>query len=149
MSYTIAQGDIGSRPREIARDVVASSSTLDDYIFFRSGQYTYTLIIADQPDSVLDFDTMHYTYCSIYMIGEVHVSGLDVYGVYYDYHLAGSRQSGDIHNPNSVLYYSSDPLTPTLIDRGGVYLESSILVAVVVLTAYLIIRDLFAPIVRH
>lgn len=149
MSYTIARGDIGTRPRDIARDVLVSSSTLDDYIFFRDGQYTYKLIVAEFTNSEIDFDNLTFTNCTIYTLGEVHEQGIDIYGTYYDFHKVGSLQSGSVTNPHGVLYYSSNSMTPNLVDRGGVFLESSVLVSVVVLTLYIIIRDLFSPVLHH
>ena len=149
MPYTIARGDIGSRPREIARDVLASSSTVDDYIFFRDGHYAYKLIVAEFTNSEIDFDNLTYTNCTIYSLSEVYETGPDIYGMYYEFHKIGTLQSGSVTNPYGVLYYSSNPMTPTLIDRGGVYIETACFIGLCVLTLYILIRDLFSSILRR
>lgn len=149
MSYSIVRGDIASRPRDIARDILVSSSTLDDYLFFRDGQYSYKLIVSEFTNSDIDFDTLTYTNCTIYGLSEVHQTTPDNYGTYYEFHKIGTLQSGSVTNQYDVLYYSSNSMTPNLVDRGGVFLESSVLVSVVVLTLYIIIRDLFSPVLHH
>lgn len=149
MPYTIARGDIGTRPREIARDVLASSSTVDDYLFFRDSQYGYKLIVAEFTNSEIDFDNLTYTNCTIYSLSDVYETGPDIYGMYYELHKIGTLQHGSVTNPYGVLYYSSNPMTPTLIDRGGVYIETACFIGLCVLTLYILIRDLFSPILRR
>lgn len=149
MSYSIVRGDIPSRPRDLARDILVSSSTLDDYLFFRDGHYSYKLIVAEFTNSDIDFEDLTYTNCTVYSLSEVHQTTPDNLGTYYEFHKIGTLQSGSVTNQYDVLYYSSDSMTPNLVDRGGVFLESSVLVSVVVLTLYIIIRDLFSPILHH
>lgn len=139
---TVAKGLYDSTALSIARDMASTSSIFDDYIFFKTGDYSYELIVGD-----IDFEHLTYSNASEYQIMRMIETNPQV--SYYQCFRFATLSSGTIHNDAGVLVYSSDKASPQLVDRGGVYLESAILFSIVVLTLYLIINRIFDQVSRR
>lgn len=141
-SMEVYQGTINTTFLTIFRDIVASLGVNDDYVLFRSSDYTYSMLVGD-----LDyFSTGEFVLASdgrLYTVTQV--QGSYNYNSYYSYSVEDvSSYSVTV---DDYLVYSNLGNYPTLIDRGVNYAFVSLLVLCVI-GLCLFIRPLFAFVMR-
>lgn len=137
---TIYSGTISSTILEIAEKIPLNFS--DEYVFYRSGQYEYTLV--SSPDlkyqnAVFSFNTSG----KVYVITTNQGSGMTSYYSYETY----STDNFSL-NPDDILVYSSLGDFPTLTERSVNYEAVTLfVVCVACLSAY--IRPVFKFVLRN
>lgn len=113
MAYSVYEGNISSTYTNIFGDL--NISPFDDYVFFRSGQYTYTLVVGDislEGTTFTATDTI-----KNYTIDTTSNSG---YGSsVYNYFV--TDESGFSLDVGSNLIYSNLGSYPRLTERGEYY----------------------------
>ena len=111
---SVYQGTISTTYLTMFRDVVSSLPVTDDYVLFRSGESTYTLVAGDLDYSgtfTLNGEGKQYDITS--------VSGSGYSNSYYGYSV-GSITSFTL-TPGNYLVYSNLGDYPTLEERGVQY----------------------------
>lgn len=115
------EGNISSSYTTIFKDVIGSVPVTDDYVFFRSGQYDYTLISGD-----LTYENGVFTSsvpCTVYTLSYSQ-SGYST--TTYDYQVF--QTSSVSLAVGSNLVYSNLGNFPTLEERSDIYAFCSLLV---------------------
>ena len=122
--YSVYPGTVSGQPLQLARDMVNSGVSIPHYLFFRGGEYDYYLITGD-----LEFSNGSFTFtdADVYQFNYAHTQQNQYY-----YAIYSRSESGSVSNQYSASVYSDLGSFPQLIDRGGVSLEASILLAVAV-----------------
>lgn len=140
-NYSVYPGTVSGQPLQLGRDLVSSGISTPHYLFFRGGEYDYYMIIGD-----LEYNngSFSFTDADVYQYNYAHTQQNQYY-----YAMYLRRESGSVSNPYSATLYSDLGSFPQLLDRGGVTLEASILFSVVLLTLYIVIRDLFFPLLHR
>ena len=112
------EGNISSTYTSIMEDVLQSTEISDDYVYFRSGQYTYTLITGD-----LDLNGSVFTGLEVdrYTI----TTSTGNYNQTYTY--SHSTDTNFSLNAQNYLVYSNLGYYPTLIERSAIYEYSTII----------------------
>ena len=133
------EGNISSTYTGYFRDIIASTSPFDDYVYWRSGQYEYSMVVGQ-----LDFTGGRFyssETCTLYKFTTT--SGFNSSFTY---------STADINDFNlqvgSALVYSNLGNFPNLTDRGDFYALASLLLLLVALCLYLI-RSIFGFSLRH
>lgn len=135
---TVYDGNISTTYITIFRDIVGKIDLKDDYVFFRSGQYEYSLIAGDL---TFDGSTFNADEATQYVI----VTNSS-YNSSYEYS-TGAIRSWSL-TPGTALIYSSLGHYPTLVERGDQY-ELSTLFMLGVILCVLIIRPIFSFTLRE
>lgn len=119
------EGNISTTYVTYFEDILGKVSPLDDYVFFRSGQYDYTMVVGDLYYSGTTI--VGVGECTLYTISQNTSSG---YSSTYQFDTALSN--GYILNVQNALVYSNLGEFPDLIERGD-YLETALLLLVLVI----------------
>lgn len=127
------EGNISSTYTAYFRDIVASASSFDDYIYWRSGQYEYSLVVGDLDYSggVFSSDDA----CTHY-----------IFTTSSGYNSSFSYRTVEINDfslsVGDAFVYSNLGNYPNLTDRGDFYALASLLLLLVALCMYLV-RSVF------
>lgn len=115
----------------------------DEYVFFRDGQYSYTLLVGDLLYSggvfTLEGEGRQYTI-------EAVTTGSYSSTTYYTY--STSYVSSFTLNTNNRLVFSSLGDFPTLYERGVIYEEITLFIFAVGFVCYLV-RSIFSYLLRN
>lgn len=141
MDYQVYRGHLSETPVDLAR--AALTDSFSDYIFFRSDEYQYTLIVGN-----IDFDTNYFSDSAVYRIiyNPSFESNSDRY---YQYFLISDSDSGYVRNPENYQMYSSRYLYPHLVERGDVYVQTAILFSIVIFFSVFIFDRIFSNVSRR
>lgn len=119
------EGNISTTYVTYFEDILGKVSPLDDYVFFRSGQYDYTMVVGDLLFSGSQFVAVGE--CVVYTIFQGSGSG---YSNTYQFNTTVSNAF--TLNADNALVYSNLGEFPDLIERGD-YLETALLLLVLVI----------------
>lgn len=133
-AYSIYEdGSLSSTYTTYFRDVVSNISPFDDYIYWRSGQYQYSLVVGD-----IDYSNGRFSSsgeCTHY-----YFTTSSGYNSTFSYHVDNindfSLSVGD------SLVYSNLGNYPNLTDRGDLYALSALILMLIALCLYLL-RSVF------
>ena len=137
-SYTTHDGNISTTYITIFRDIVGKISPLDDYVFFRSGQYEYILVSGD-----LEYSGGSFAGQSVKVYRIVTDSA---YSSTYSYFQ--TEETAFSLTPGSGLVYSNLGAYPDLIDRTSFYAFASLILLLACVCMYLI-RSIFSFTLRR
>lgn len=140
--FTVYQYNPPSAVVTYCRDFLQPVDHMEDYLLFTVDRYQSILIVGD-----IDFDNLTYSDSRVYRFNYQPATG--TLPSYYNMQSYGGIQSGRISNPYEVVCYGSYPGLPQLVERGGIVNAKALLVGLAVLTMYLLIRDLFKPLLRN
>lgn len=130
---TIYDGNISTTYITIFRDIASKLSPFDDYVFFRSDQYEYMMVVGD-------FD---YSSGLMSADGRVTIYAISTNNTYNSsYVYSVSTQDGFSISPGESLIYSNLGDYPDLILRSDYYELSAVLLLLVGLCCYLL-RSVF------
>ncbi len=124
----VYDGTISTTYITIFRDIVGNVELGDDYVFYRSGQYEYTMIAGKL---TYDGSTFAADEATSYVL-----SATNNYNSTYQYYV-GSVSSWSL-SPGSALVYSSLGSYPELIERGDQYALTTLFVLCIALCMSLI-----------
>lgn len=141
MDYTVYAGTLSGTPVDLARS--ALYDTYSNYLFFRSSEHHYTLIVGN-----IDFDTYQYTDCAVYQI-YYHVTSDISTDRYYQYYKVSDSDNGYVHNPNNYQMYASTGYYPKLIDRGDIIVQATTLFVIVIFFSFLLFESMFNRVSRR
>ena len=110
------QGNISSTYTTIMEDILQSTKISDDYVYFRSGQYTYTLITGD-----LELNGTTFTGSEV----DRYTISTGSYNQTYTY--SHSNDTNFRLNAQNYMVYSNLGFYPTLIERGAMYEYATII----------------------
>ena len=127
------EGNISSTYTTIMEDVLQNTKISDDYVYFRSGQYTYTLITGD-----LDYSGGVFTGSEV----DRYTISTSTGSYNQTYTFSHSTDSNFRLNAQSYLVYSNLGYYPTLIERGAVY-EYATIVLLCIGGLCVLIRPIF------
>ena len=119
------EGNISTTYVTYFEDILGKVSPLNDYVFFRSGQYTYTMVVGDLYFSGTSF--VGVGDCTVYTITQGSGAGAS-----NTYTFSTSTSNGYSLNASNALVYSNLGEFPDLIERGD-YLETALLLLVLVI----------------
>ena len=105
----IYEGSISSSYLQYAKDTLAKVSLKDNYVFFRSGQYSYDLVVGDIEYKSNKFSSDE---CFVYSFSQTSNNYNNAPTVFCDTFVNWSL------DPNGVLVYSDLGHYPTLEERG-------------------------------
>lgn len=136
---TIYSGTISSSMVDIAEKIPLSFS--DEYVFYRSGQYEYTLVAS--PD--LEYEKAVFSFNTS---GQVYVITTSS-GVGTNYYTYETYSTDNFYlNPDDLLVYSSIGGFPTLTERGANY-EAITFFVVCVACMCAVVRSIFSFVLRR
>lgn len=115
-------GGIGSTYTTYFQDVLDGYFLPQDYVYFRSGQYEYSLVVGDLEYDSLTFTAEEYDYYTIHTSNNYGTSYLSLI------HSSGNDLNLDVSNH---LVYSNLGAYPSLYDRGDYYGFALVLMAFV------------------
>lgn len=122
------EGNISTTYITIFRDIATKIPLNADYVFFRSGQYDYTMVVGD-------FDDTGNAITSGSEVTIYTISTNSGYNSIYDYSV--SIQTGYTITPGSALIYSNLGNYPDLIERNDNYALATLLLLLVGICCYL------------
>lgn len=133
----IYDGNISTSNLTYFRDIVAGLGINDNYVLWRSGQYTYTMVAGD-----LEFDGVFEM-----SKGREYVLNTNTgYNSYYTY---------EVHNitdfsldPENALVYSNIGNYPHLEERGVQY-EFATLLCVIIISICILVNNIFKYVLRN
>lgn len=128
------EGNISSSITTIFGDVMSKVSPFDDYVFFRSGQYEYTMYVGDFTLSGTTF--VPSSDVEVYLLS----TGSSGYNSVYNY--GYTLESGFTLDVGSNLVYSNLGTYPDLIERGD-YLDTFTLILVSCAVFMYLVRSIF------
>lgn len=140
-AVSVYEGTISSTFTEIAKDI--NISVLDDYVFFRSGQYTYTLATGD-----FDYNNGVFTLSEngkVYTVTQVTNSG---YGASSYYSYSVSDVTSYKVETKGILVYSNLGEYPGLHEYTEVY-DFMLMFLVLVIALCALVRPLFNFVLRY
>ena len=137
-TYTLYDGELGSSYVSIFRDLVGKISPMEDYVFFRSGEYDYTLIAGELECIAGIFEAPA---CTVYRIF-VSPDGSGGYQFFQ------SEEIDFILETGIGLVYSNLGHYPDLIERTGFYSFASLVLLLVCVCMYLL-RSIFSFTLRR
>ena len=128
-------GTINSTYLQYARDLMTKVKFTDDYVFFRSGQYTYEFVTGDINYNGTSFSG---TDVEIYKITQPSGTGMNntQVTIYSDTYPTFTLQT------TGKLVYSNLGQFPTLEERGGLH-ESIQTILICILAMCMLIRGVF------
>ena len=129
---TVYEGNISTTYITIFSDIVDKIGMNDEYVFYRSGQYEYTMIAGE---ITYDGSTFAADEASSYVINTN-----SSYNSYYEYS-TGKVISWSL-SPGSALVYSSLGDYPALVDKSETYSFATLVLLFVCLCMFLI-RSIF------
>lgn len=127
-------GNISSTYTSIFEDVLNRVTIIDDYVYFRSGQYEYTLIVGDLDLNNNVFTSSKVKRYTIITSTQSYNQSIYRYSVIEDTNFR--------LNASDYLVYSNLGNYPTLIERGVIY-EYATLVLLCIVGLCLLIRPIF------
>lgn len=139
-AQTVYEGTISSTFTTIAEQI--NLPVMADYVFFRSGQYTYTLVVGD-----LEYNSGNFSLSDagkVYTITQVNNSG---YGSTSYYSYSVSDVSSYKVEADDKLVYSNLGGYPTLNNNSDVY-SFSILIVLSIIALCSLIRPTFNFLMR-
>lgn len=132
----IYDGNISSTYTSIFEDVANKKvGLLDDYVFFRSGQYTYDLVVGD-----IEFSSGKFVSNETVQIYSISTESS---GYNSSYVYSTTSQDGFSLSPTNQLIYSNLGDYPDLIERSNYYEVFIALLLLVALCLYLL-RSIFS-----
>lgn len=140
-AQTVYEGTISSTYTEIAEKI--NISVGDDYVFFRSGQYTYTLVVGDFVYSSGNFSLSDSG--KVYTITQVTNSG---YGSSSYYSYSVSDVTSYKVETKGILVYSNLGGYPTLNNSSDIYVFCCLII-LIVFGLCALIRPLFNFVMRN
>ena len=129
------EGNISSTYTAYFRDVVANVSPFDDYVYFRSGQYTYDLVVGD-----LTFNGSSFNAAESVTTYRITTNSGTSYNKTLQY--SKTTDSNFSLRVGNALVYSNLGGYPQLTDRGDFYALATLLLMLVALCLYLV-RSIF------
>lgn len=127
-------GNISTTYLTYFEDIASGLSPFDDYVFCRTGQYSYQMFVGDLTEINGNFSAD----------GEVKVYTMEQtqsgYNAIYEYDV--STESGFFLSAGNILVYSNLGDYPTLTESGDLYAFSAVLLLVLGICLYLL-RSLF------
>lgn len=141
LAYSVYEdGNISSTYTTIFRDILEDTNIFEDYVFFRSGQYEYTMIVGDITLSGTSFSAADFTeYVISYTSGS--------YGSTSNYSYTTSTGTNFSLSVSDNLVYSNLGHYPKLIERG-VYYEFASLVTLCIIGMCMLMRPMFQFVCR-
>ena len=132
-AYTVYDGNISSTYTAIFRDLLSKNGINDDYLFFRSGQYDYVLLIGDleYADGVFTGEEAK----------EYKIVTNTNYNSSYEYTVSDVRSVNLV--PGSSLLYSNLGDYPDLIGLDQYFSFAQLVMIVICICMYLL-RSIFA-----
>lgn len=129
------EGNISTTYVTYFRDILGKLPPSDDYVFFRSGQSEYTMVVGDlfYQNNIISA----YTPCRVYQIYTSSSSGYQS-----TYHFAANNYAEYTVNIGSGLVYSNLGDFPDLNERSD-YLETAILVLMLIFIFMHLISRIF------
>lgn len=137
-SYTLYDGELVPSYASIFRDLVGKISPMEDYVFFRSGEYDYTLIAGELECIAGIFEA---PVCTVYRL---YVSPDGSAG----YQLFQSEETDFILETGTGLVYSNLGHYPDLIDQTSFYSFASLVLLLACVGMYLL-RSIFSFTLRR
>lgn len=129
------EGNISTTYVTYFQDILSKVSPLDDYVFFRSGQNEYTMVVGNL---VFENGTISTNErCRVYQIYTTSQS----YQSYY--HFVSNNYAEYSVSVGSALIYSNLGDFPDLNERGD-YLETAILVIMLVIVCMYLLARIFS-----
>lgn len=132
-AYDVYDGNISSTYTAIFSSVAAKVSMFDDYVFFRSTQYDYILLVGDFTYESGTFSADEATEYRIYTDSTI--------GSYYHYTQA-SVEAVSLTPDTRIVYSNLGPF-PDLVDRSTFY-DFSILTLLLIFLCMSLIRSIFS-----
>lgn len=117
------EGNISSTYTSIMEDVLQNTKISEDYVYFRSGQYSYTLITGD-----LDLNGSTFTGSDV----DRYTITTSTTGYNQTYNYSHSTDTNFRLNAQDYLVYSNLGYYPTLIERGAVYEYATIILLCII-----------------
>lgn len=140
-AYSIySEGNISSTYTTIFEDIVQGLSSSDDYVFWRSGQYEYTMITGN-------LELYGSTFSSPDLVTEYSITTGTGYNSYYTYTVTEDISAFTLNSEN-YLVYSNLGNYPILIERGALY-EYSTLATLIIIGCCLLLRPMFDFVLRY
>lgn len=133
-------GNISTTYIEIFEDVLNSVPVSSDYVFFRSGQYTYTMVVGDFEYNNKVFSGEKYTEYTLTTSSSGYTQNTHHYNV-------AEGQNLNL-NASNYLIYSNLGNYPTLIERGSSY-DFTLLYAFVIFGLACCVRPIFQFVLRR
>lgn len=132
-------GNISNTYTQIFQDVLDGLSPMDDYLFYRSGNYEYRMYVGDLECTGTTFTGSNLDLYVLSYSQSGYTSSVYNYQQY-------SNQSLSV-NCGSLLVYSNLGGYPTLIERGS-YLEVAEIFLLVLVSLCCLIRPIFTFVLR-
>lgn len=139
---SIYQGSISTTYSDYAKQILTKCPPFQDYVFFRSGQYEYTLVCGDL---TLNGDTFTGSNVGEFVITYHQQSGYS--GTSY-YTVTGKTTSSFTLDTNNELVYSSLGSFPALTERGD-FVETLTLLLLVIVALCMLIRPVYSFVLRR
>lgn len=134
-SAVYTEGNISSTYRDIFEDVLDNINVkFDDYVFYRSGQYSYTLVVGDLEYANKNFRADEYTCYVISYSNSGYSSSTYTYTT-----SSGADFSLDVGN---YVVYSNLGHYPNLIERDTYYGYATLYI-IIVIGLCVVIRGIF------
>ena len=141
---SLYQGTISSTYTDYAKQILTKCPPFQDYVFFRSGQYEYTLVCGE--DLTLNVDTFVGFNVEAFKI-TYHTSTSGYGGTSY-YTVTGESIASFNLDTNNELVYSSLGSFPTLTERGD-FIETLTLLLLVIVALCMLIRPIYSFVLRR
>lgn len=129
-SYSAYDGNISTTYVTFFRDISSKIPINSDYVFFRSSQYDYTMIVGD-----LDFSGDTFTSSVEVQVYEISTNSGSSYNSTYSYSV--SSENNFSLSAGSSLLYSNLGNYPDLIERNDYYAFSAVLLLLIGICLYL------------
>ena len=140
---SIYQGSISTTYTDYAKQILSKCPPFEDYVFFRSGQYEYTLVCGGL---TLNGDTFTGSNVGEFII--TYHNATSGYGGTSYYTVTGKTTSSFTLDTNNELVYSSLGSFPALIERGD-FVETVNLLLLVIIALCLLIRPVYSFVLRR
>ena len=137
---SVYDGSISTTYITIFRDIASKIPITDDYVFFRSGQYDYMMVVGQFDDTGTTISTTGQV--TVYTIS----TNSGSYNNAYEYSV--STESGFSLSPGSALIYSNLRNYPDLIERNDYFEFTALSLMFVGLLCYLL-RSFFGFSLRN
>ncbi len=139
---SVYQGTVSTTYVDYAKQILTKCPPFQDYVFFRSGQYEYTLVCGTL---TLNGDTFTGSNVGEFTITYHTQSGYS--GTSY-YTVTGKSTNSFSLDTNNELVYSSLGSFPALTERGD-FVETLTLLLLVVVSLCMLIRPIYSFVLRR